>query len=158
MTTLMYKNKIGNFSFWMVKVQDLKMAELHTQGSRYAYRINPFLLPSAIRLESSWLYNVSDTYTNSRGCTSPTWTCFLACHPCNLHDISAKNTCIMFTLGARCISHDQTSAVASTDVKWVKSISNIRLQNDIHSFLNILHIFDTEYIKFIAVYLIKISV
>ena len=50
------------------------------------------------------------TYENCRSHTCrllPTqykWSCFfLACHPCNVCVISTENTCVLITLGTRCI-------------------------------------------------------
>ena len=80
--------------------------------------------------KSLWLYNIPDTHKNSHGHiffslppTHCTWIrLLLTCHPHNLHGIFAKNPCVLFTLGARCIScyfcsQCLTSAVALTDVK-----------------------------------------
>ena len=83
--------------------------------------------------KQSRFYNIPDDHANSCGHTSSllsircTWTRFLlACHPRN----STENTCVLFTLGTRCISRYfcfqwSTSAAAKTDVKGTfKSISN----------------------------------
>ena len=67
---------------------------------------------SWFRWKPSGLYNNSDVHTNSHGhisfsllSTQHIWSCFLLeCHPHNLHSISTRNTCILFTLGTGCLS------------------------------------------------------
>ena len=47
----------------------------------------------------------TDTPPSSMPSSQWTWSRFLlVCYPCNLHSISAEDTCILFILGARCIS------------------------------------------------------
>ena len=89
--------------------REWKISELHTQGPRYKSSVDPFFSSFCFRVETflvilhpgsprkfSWSHPLRPV-----ACT---WTRpFLACH-CNLRSVSAKNTCVLFTLGTRCIS------------------------------------------------------
>ena len=78
-----------------------------------------------------------DTPPSSMPPSRCTWSRFLlACHSRNLRGISAKNTCVLFTLWSRCISNYfcsqcPTSAAAST---YQKSLQVIIEQNHIKNF------------------------
>ena len=117
--TQIYKHIISFFSFSFItrngrtgKVRESKMAALHTyngQGTNLQW--TPIFF-SLVRSKCSWLYNILDTLINSHGYIffnlppmQHTWSHFLlACHPHNLCSIPARNTCVKFTLGTRCIS------------------------------------------------------
>ena len=141
----MYKNIICFFSFpfitWNVRTGRVRESRRRLSCIHWGQGVNLRWNLFCFRSKTSWLYNIPDTYANSRGhksnlpLTRYTWICLLlACHPRNLRGISAENTCVLLTLGTWCIScyfcsQGSTSAVTSTNVLGVfKSISNIECE------------------------------
>ena len=99
--TLFLPLSVGSKSSWLYNIPD-------TYTNSHGH-ISSSLPPTHCKwtylLLVSHQYKFLSSYLLQPAMTHCMWLCFLlACHPYNSCCTSIKNTCILFTLGARCIS------------------------------------------------------